>query len=64
VAADLIGLTYFDHKKSLPLPLWYAQRTVEVVKNKKWLDFYRQHTLKAMREEQVERTWLSGWEEE
>jgi len=64
LAAELIALTYFDHRKSLPLPLWYAQRSVEVVKSKKWLEFYRQHTLKAMREEQVERTWLSGWEEE
>src|SRR5262249_22317561 len=32
LAADLIALTYFDHRKSLPLPLWYARQGVEVVK--------------------------------
>ena len=64
LAADLIALTYFDHSKALPLPLWYAQRAVKVAKEKGPLEFYRRETLRAMREEQVERTWLSGWAEE
>ena len=29
-----MALTYFDHPKSLPLPLWYAQEGVKVVKEK------------------------------
>ena len=64
LAGDLIASTYFDHAKALPLPLWYAQRAVKVVKGKGPLEFYKRETLRAMREEQVERTWLSGWEEE
>jgi hypothetical protein len=64
LTADLMALTYFDQAKALPLPLWYAQRAVSVAKEKGPLEFYRSETLRAMREEQVERTWLSGWEEE
>jgi hypothetical protein len=63
LSADLMALTYFDQAKALPLPLWYAQRAVKVVKEKGPLEFYKRETLRAMREEQVERTWLSGWEE-
>jgi hypothetical protein len=64
LAGDLVALTYFDHSKSLPLPLWFAQRAVKVAKQKGPLEFYKRETLRAMRDEQVERTWLSGWEEE
>jgi hypothetical protein len=64
LAADLIALTYFDHRKSLPLPLWYARQGVEVVKKPGLLEFYKRETLRAMREEQVDQAWLAGWEEE
>jgi hypothetical protein len=64
LAADLVALTYFDHRKSLPLPLWYAQQAVEVVKRKGILEFYKREALRAMREEQVDQAWLAGWEEE
>lgn len=63
LAADLIALTYFDHRKSLPLPLWYAEQSVEVLKPQ-LLDFYKRESLRAMREEQVDNAWLAGWEEE
>jgi hypothetical protein len=64
LAGDLMALTYFDHKKSLPLPLWQAQHAVEVVKRKGILDFYKRETLRAMQEEHVDQAWLAGWEEE
>ncbi len=64
LAADLVSLTYFDHRNSLPLPLWYAQQAVEVVKQKGLLEFYKREALRAMREEQVDQAWLAGWEEE
>lgn len=64
LASDLIALTYFDHAKSLPLPLWYAQQAVEVVKKKGLLEFFKQEALRTMREEQVDQAWLRGWEEE
>ena len=64
LAGDLMALTYFDHKKSLPLPLWHAQNAVEVVKRKGILEFYKRETLRAMQEEQVDQAWLAGWENE
>ena len=64
LAGDLMALTYFDHKKSLPLPLWHAQNAVVVVKRKGILEFYKRETLRAMQEEQVDQAWLAGWEEE
>lgn len=64
LAGDLMALTYFDHKKSLPLPLWQAQTAVEVVKRKGILEFYKRETLRAMQEEQVDQAWMTGWEEE
>ena len=64
LAGDLMALTYFDHKKSLPLPLWQAQSAVEVVKRKGILEFYKRETLRAMQEEQVDQAWMTGWEEE
>ncbi|MEW8552659.1 MAG: hypothetical protein AB2605_02605 [Candidatus Thiodiazotropha sp.] len=64
LAADLVALTYFDHRRSVPLPLWYAQQGVEVVKKKGILEFYRREALRAMREEQVDQAWLTGWDEE
>jgi hypothetical protein len=64
LAADLIALTYFDHRKSLPLPLWYARQGVEVVKKPGLLEFYKRETIRAMQEEQVDQAWLAGWEEE
>lgn len=64
LAADLIALTYFDHRKSLPLPLWYARQGVEAVKKPGLLEFYKRETLRAMREEQVDQAWLAGWDEQ
>ena len=64
LTADLVALTYFDHRKSMPLPLWYAQQAVEVVKKKGMLEFYKREALRAMRQEQVDQAWLSGWEAE
>jgi hypothetical protein len=63
LASDLVALTYFDHRKSLPLPLWYARQGVEVIKKKGVLEFYKREALRAMREEQVDQAWLAGWEE-
>jgi hypothetical protein len=64
LAADLVSLTYFDHRNSLPLPYWYARQGVEVVKKAGILEFYKRETLRAMRDEQVDQTWLAGWEGE
>lgn len=68
LAGDLVALTYFDARHALPLPLWYAQSGVEIVKQKDRgqgiLEFYKAETLRAMREEQVDQAWLAGWEEE
>ena len=64
LAADLIATTYFDHRKSTPLPLWYAEQAVEVVKRKGILEFYKREALRAMRDERVDQAWLAGWEEE
>lgn len=64
LAADLISVTYFDHRNSLPLSLWYAQQAVEVIKKKGLLEFYKQETIRAMRDEAVDLAWLSGWEGE
>jgi hypothetical protein len=64
LAADLIGITYFDHQKALPLPLWYARQAVEVVKKPGMLEFYKAETQRAMGEELHDRTWLAGWEGE
>ncbi len=35
LTSDLISLTYFDHKQSVPLPLWYAQQSVQIIKRLK-----------------------------
>ena len=68
LAGDLLALTYFDARHAVPLPLWYAQSAVEVVKRKEKgrgvLEFYKAEALRAMREEQVDQAWLAGWEEE
>jgi len=68
LAGDLLALTYFDARHALPLPLWYAQSGVEIVKRKEKgrgiLEFYKAEALRAMREEQVDQAWLAGWEEE
>lgn len=64
LAGDLMALTYFDNKKALPLPLWYAQEGIKVVKSKGPLEMYKRATFKTMQEEQVEQTWLAGWEAE
>ena len=63
LAADLVALTFFDNPRSLPLPLWYARDAVKVVKAKGVLEFYRNEALRTMQGEQLEQTWLSGWEE-
>ena len=68
LAADLLALTFFDARHALPLPLWYAQAGVEVIKRKErgrgLLEFYKAEALRTMREEQVDQAWLSGWEGE
>ena len=68
LAADLLALTYFDSRHAVPLPLWYAQSGVEIVKKKVQgrgiLEFYKAETLRVMREEQVDQAWLAGWEDE
>lgn len=64
LAADLIAITYFDHRNSVPLSFWYAQQAVEVIKKKGLLEFYKQEALRTMRNEQVDQAWLAGWEEE
>ena len=55
-------------RHAVPLPLWYAQSGVEIVKRKERgrgiLEFYKAEALRAMREEQVDQAWLAGWEEE
>lgn len=68
LAGDLLALTYFDARHALPLPLWYAQSGVEIVKKKQRdrgiLEFYKAEILRAMQEEQVDQAWLAGWEDE
>jgi hypothetical protein len=68
LAGDLLALTYFDARHAVPLPLWYAQSGVGVVKRKQKgrgvLEFYKAEALRAMREEQVDQAWLAGWEDE
>lgn len=64
LAADLVALTFFDNPESLPLPLWYARDGVKVVKAKGVLEFYRREALRSMQSEHLERTWMSGWEEQ
>ena len=67
LAADLVALTYFDTKSSVPLPLWYAQQKVEVVKKttkgQGLLEFYKREALRAMQDETFDESWLSGWED-
>jgi hypothetical protein len=64
LAADLMALTFFDHKQqSWPLPLWYARHGVEVVGKKGILEFYKREAMRTMKEEQVDQAWLAGWEE-
>jgi hypothetical protein len=64
LAADLIAVTYFDHRNSVPLSLWYAQQAVEIIKKKGLLEFYKLETIRAMRDEDVDLAWLAGWGEE
>jgi hypothetical protein len=64
LVADLIGLTYFDQKEAWPLPLWYAKQGVEVIKKPGILEFYKREALNTMRQEQVDQSWLIGWESE
>lgn len=68
LASDLIALTYFDARQSVPLPLWYAQQAVQVIKKTSQgqglLEFYKREALRAMQEELRDRAWLAGWEEE
>jgi hypothetical protein len=62
LAGDLVALTWFDHRQSLPLPIWYAQRGVQVVQKRGVLEFYKREALRAMRDESVDHAWLAGWE--
>jgi len=68
LASDLMALTYFDARQSVPLPLWYAQQAVQVIKKKEHgqglLEFYKREALRAMQEELRDRAWLAGWEED
>lgn len=68
LAAALIALTYFDHRSAMPLPLWYAQEAVAVIRRtergKGWLDAYKSMVRQSLREEHIDQTWLDGWENE
>lgn len=63
LAGDLMALTYFDHRTGMPLPAWYALQAVNIVKKRGILEFYKREALRAMQDEQVDRSWLAGWEE-
>jgi hypothetical protein len=63
LAATLIALTYFDHSKAVPLPLWYAHESAATVRSSNWLIGYKRMVQQALREEHVDQTWLSGWED-
>lgn len=68
LTSDLMSLTYFDVRQSVPLPLWYAQQAVQIIKKTQGgqglLEFYKREALRAMQEELRDRAWLAGWEEE
>lgn len=68
LASDLMAMTYFDHRQAIPLPLWYAQQAVQVIKKttqgQGLLEFYKREVLRAMQEELRDRAWLAGWEGE
>ena len=68
LASDLMALTYFDARQSVPLPLWYAQQAVQIIKKTSQgqglLEFYKREALRAMQEELRDRAWLAGWEGE
>lgn len=68
LASDLISLTYFDVRQAVPLPLWYAQQAVQIVKKTQGgqglLEFYKREALRAMQQELRDRAWLAGWEEQ
>ena len=68
LASDLISLTYFDVRQAVPLPLWYAQQSVQIIKKTQGgqglLEFYKREALRAMQQELRDRAWLAGWEEE
>ena len=68
LASDLMSLTNFDHRQSVPLSLWYAQQAVQIIKKttggQGLLEFYKREALRAMQEELRDRAWLAGWEEE
>jgi len=63
LAATLIALTYFDHNKAVPLPLWYAHESAATVRSSQWLIGYKRMVQQALREEHVDQTWLAGWED-
>lgn len=67
LASDLISLTYFDVRQAVPLPLWYAQQAVQIIKKTQGgqglLEFYKREALSAMQQELRDRAWLAGWEE-
>lgn len=62
LAGDLMALTWFDNRGSLPLPIWYAQLAVDIISKPGVLEFYKRETLRAMRNESVDQAWLAGWE--
>lgn len=68
LASDLISLTYFDVRQAVPLSLWYAQQSVQIIKKTQsgqgLLEFYKREALRAMQQELRDRAWLAGWEEE
>ena len=67
LAADLVALTYFDTRTAVPLPLWYAQQKVQIIKKTQkgqgLLEFYKREALRAMQDETFDESWLSGWED-
>lgn len=68
LASDMISLTYFDVRQAVPLPLWYAQQSVQIIKKTQGgqglLEFYKREALRAMQQELRDRAWLAGWEDE
>ena len=61
LAAMVTHLTLHDHPKVLPLPLWYATKSVHV--KEKLLRGYRAAMTQVLREQSVDRAWLEGVEE-
>jgi len=51
LGSDIINITLFDNKNALPLPLWYANQSVQF--SKEFLNFYKKAVLKDLKEKYV-----------